>query len=113
IAHDRAAIGYALDDAFLLKLEQREPYVAAMGIEAVAEILLDQAFARVTPAEHDILLQTGRDDVRGRLFARAGIGQRGRGNAPRGLPRWRPPDDQGEARSPSAGARMPRLIVQK
>src|SRR5262249_43598775 len=100
IAHDRTAIGNTLNDSFLLKLEQSQPNVAAMRVEAIAEILFDQAFARVTPAKYDILFQAGRDDVRHCLFAGVQIRRHSRSDA-RGAPtRCRPPDDHGEAWSP-------------
>src|SRR5215471_6970540 len=50
LAHGGAAIGDALNDTLLLELEQRQAYVTAMGVEAVAQILLDQPLARMTPA---------------------------------------------------------------
>ena len=50
IAHDRAAIGDALHDALFLEFEQRKPDVGAMGVEAIAQILLDQALPWVTPS---------------------------------------------------------------
>ena len=57
IAHDRAAVRDPLDDAHLFQFEQREPDVAAMGVEIRAQVLLDQPLARVPAAEHDVFLE--------------------------------------------------------
>ena len=50
VTHDGAAIGDALDDPLLLQFEKRQPDVAAMRVEVDAQILLDEAFARMAPA---------------------------------------------------------------
>src|SRR5229473_2386761 len=54
IAHNGAAVRDAPDDSLLLQFEQREPHIAAMGVEALAEILLDQVLARMA-SETDCL----------------------------------------------------------
>ena len=76
IAHDRAAVGDALDDPLLFQFEQREPDVTAMGIEVRAQILLDQPLARVAAAKHDVLLELARDQAGDRRLARLKIGRR-------------------------------------
>ena len=53
-----APVRDAFHQAYLFKLEKRQPHIAAMGVELFAEILLDQALLRLTPPEHDILLDT-------------------------------------------------------
>src|SRR5258708_6801835 len=61
-ANQRAAIGDALHQALLFELEEGQPDVAAMGLEQVTKILLDQAFPRLTPPQYDILLDALCDD---------------------------------------------------
>src|SRR5713226_6042095 len=63
IAHNGAAVRNALDNSLLLQFEQSEAHIAAMGVEALAEILLDQVLARMASAEDDVLFQTPRDYV--------------------------------------------------
>src|SRR5271166_3864769 len=55
VAHNCAAIGNSLDDPLFLEFEKSEPDVGAVGVELLAEILLDQAFTWVTPAQDDVL----------------------------------------------------------
>ena len=69
-AHQCTAIGNSPDQALLLEFEQRQSHVAAMGLELVTEILLDQPFARLTPSQDYVLFDALGDDGRGR-FARA------------------------------------------
>src|SRR5476649_322063 len=61
IAHDRATVRDALDDSLLFQIKQSKPDVSAMGIEVRAQVLLDEALARVPLAEHDALLKLPRD----------------------------------------------------
>src|SRR5215467_2144493 len=85
IAHERAAIGNALNDTFLLQFKQGQPNITAMGIEAVAQVLLDEALARVTPTEHDVFFQAGRDHFGDRIQMRARLRKRcARRSRPRG-----------------------------
>src|SRR5713226_9537793 len=42
IAHNGAAVRNTLDNSLLLQFEQSEAHIAAMGVEALAEILFDQ-----------------------------------------------------------------------
>ena len=76
IAHNGAAVRNTPDDSLLLQFEQSKAYIAAMGVEALAEILLDQVLARMAPAEDDVLFQAPRDDVGDRLLADGGRGAR-------------------------------------
>src|SRR4051794_6655036 len=69
IAHDGAAVRNTLDDSLLLQLEQREAHIAAMGVEALAEMLLDQVLARMAAAEDNLLFQAPRDDLGDRWLA--------------------------------------------
>src|SRR5256885_692146 len=69
IAHNGAAVRNTPDDSLLLQFEQSEAHIAAMGVEALAEILLDQVLARMAPAEDDVLFQAPRDDAGDRLLA--------------------------------------------
>src|SRR6185312_12833354 len=81
-AHHGAAVGDALDQALFLELEQRESHIAAVGLEQIAQILLDQTLPRLTSPQHDVLLDApGDEDSRGRL-ARRWLGHR------TGLGRW-------------------------
>jgi len=76
IAHNGAAVRNTPDDSLLLQFEQSEAYIAAMGVEALAEILLDQVLARMAPAEDNVLFKAPRDDVGNRLLADGGRGAR-------------------------------------
>src|SRR5260370_26363054 len=69
IAHNGAAVRNTPDDSLLLQFEQSEAHIAAMGVEVLAEILLDQVLARMAPAEDDVLFQAPRDDAGDRLLA--------------------------------------------
>ena len=64
IAHHCAAIWDALYDALLFELKKRKPNIGAMGVEAITQILFDQAFPRVAPPEHNVLLQPRGDFFR-------------------------------------------------
>src|SRR6266567_1714524 len=70
IAHHRAAIGNALNEPLLFQLEQGEANVSSMRVEVLAQVLFDQALARVAPAEDDVLLEARRDDMRDTRLAR-------------------------------------------
>ena len=72
-ANHRAAIGDALDQTLFFEFEQRQPHVAAMGLEQVAEILLDQPLPRLTSPQHDVLLDTLGDDDSRRLSRRRAL----------------------------------------
>src|SRR6266566_4621493 len=69
IAHDGAAVRYPLDDSLVLQFEQSETHIAAMGVEALAEVLLDQVLARMASAEDNVLFQAPRNDVGDRWLA--------------------------------------------
>src|SRR5258705_2377940 len=69
IAHNGAAVRNTPDNSLLLQFEESEAHIAAMGVEALAEILLDQVLARMAPAKDDVVFQAPRDDVGYRLFA--------------------------------------------
>src|SRR6478672_1020376 len=69
VAHNGAAVSNTLDNSLLLQFEQRKAHIAAMGVEALAEMLLDQVFARMASAEDNVLFQAPRDDVGDRLLA--------------------------------------------
>jgi hypothetical protein len=79
IAYDRAAVRDALDDAALFQLEQRQPDIAAMGVERRAQVLLDKPLARMTPAEHDVFFELPGNHVRDRF---APVRRLGRGRNP-------------------------------
>ena len=68
IAYDRAAIGDALYDTFLFEFKKCKANIGAMGVEAITQILFDQAFPRVTPPEHNVLFQP-----RGDFFRRGAL----------------------------------------
>jgi hypothetical protein len=85
-----------LNDAFLLELEQRKPNVTAVGVEAVAKILLYETLARVAPAEYDVLFQAGRNNVGQGFFARGLFAYAMLGPHLRSLRQCRPPDAHGE-----------------
>ena len=68
-AHHGAAIGDALDQPLLLQLEQRQPHVAAVGVEEVAKVLLDQPLARLAASEHDVFLDAAGNRHRRRDLA--------------------------------------------
>src|SRR5256885_2306971 len=70
LAHDRAAVGNALNDPLLFQLEESEADAGAMGIKLLAKVLLDQPFARMAPAEHDVLLEPPGDHSGDRTLAR-------------------------------------------
>src|SRR6266436_1865052 len=69
IAYHGAAVPNTPDDSLLLQFEQGQAHIAAMGVEALAENLLDQVLARMAPAEDNVLFQAPRDDVGNRLLA--------------------------------------------
>src|SRR5216684_2358259 len=55
VANNGATVRNTLDNSLLLELEQSEAHIPPMGLEALAEILLDQALARMAPAENNVL----------------------------------------------------------
>jgi hypothetical protein len=63
VTNDCAAIGYARNDAFLLKLKKRQTDIAAVRLEAVAEVLLDETLARMASAEHDVFFEARRNPI--------------------------------------------------
>src|SRR5437899_7967207 len=69
IAHNGAAVRNTPDDSLLLQFEQSKAHIAAMGVEALAEMLLDQVLARMASAEDNVLFQAPGDDVGDRLLA--------------------------------------------
>src|SRR5260370_37573072 len=73
IPHHRAAIGNALNESLLFQLEQGEANVTSMRVEVLAQVLFDEALARVAPAQDDVLLEARRDDMRDTRLARAGV----------------------------------------
>jgi hypothetical protein len=76
--HHRAAVGNALDQPLFFKFKQREPNVAAMGLEKITQILFDQPLPRLAPSQYNVFLDTpGDNDGRCRLARRR--------SAPRGI----------------------------
>src|SRR5665811_1515549 len=57
------AVRNSLDDVLFLEFEEGEPHVGTVRVELLAEILLNQSLARVTPTQHDVLFQARRDDI--------------------------------------------------
>src|ERR1700687_4984057 len=57
-SHHRASVGNALDQPLVFKLKQRQPNVAAMGLEKITKILFDQSFPRLAPSQYDVFLDT-------------------------------------------------------
>ncbi len=62
-------LGIRSINPFLLELEQSQADVAAMRVEAVAQILFDQTLARMAAAQDDILFEAGGDDIGDRRSA--------------------------------------------
>src|SRR6202142_755661 len=63
VTHNCAAVRNSLDDPLFLEFEECQPHVGTMRVELLAEILLDQSFARVTSTQYDVLFQAGCDDI--------------------------------------------------
>src|SRR5258708_20057554 len=63
VPHHGATVRDPLDQSFLLQFEQRQPDVAAMSLEALAQILFHQPFAWIPPAQDDAFLPTVPDPL--------------------------------------------------
>src|SRR5450755_3014519 len=109
VTHDRAAVRNSLDDALFFEFEECQPYVGTVRVELLAEILLDQPLARVTPTQYDVLFKAGCDDIGdGRLprpvfrrqFARRSLRRSARASRRRLVPKC-PASGHGQSRNPS------------
>src|SRR5580704_16016396 len=63
VAHHRAAIWDALNNALFLELEKSQPNVGTVRVELLAKVLLDEPFTRMAPAQYDVLFEPRCDEL--------------------------------------------------
>src|SRR5580704_2556244 len=63
VAHHRAAIWNALNNALFLELEKSQPNVGTVRVELLAKVLLDEPLTRVTPTQHDVFFEPCCDEL--------------------------------------------------
>ena len=73
---------------FFFEFEESKSYVGTMRIELFAEILLDQPLPRVTPTQHDVLLQARRDNTGNGRLPRTALSRNTGGPRRRPVPKF-------------------------
>src|SRR6202166_5045846 len=63
VAHHRAAIWDALNNALFLELEKSQPNVRSLRVELLAKVLLDEPLSAVTPSQHGVFFEPRRDEL--------------------------------------------------
>src|ERR1700692_3889877 len=65
VADHRPAIGNTLNNPLFLQFEKGEADVGAVRVELLAQILFDQALARMASAQHDVFFEARRNALGG------------------------------------------------
>src|SRR5580700_1168447 len=63
VAHHRAAIGDALNNALFLEFEKSQPDVGTVRVELLAKVLLDEPLTRMASAQHDFFFEPRCDEL--------------------------------------------------